>query len=611
MKYSKQRRDDRAMTLQQQCEIYDILSKYYEQGERVTHAMLISHLRENNVRAGDFGFSSGLEFTQSLACFLEHEKVVPRPDAPPIWYVTIGKRPLDNEQKAAVDEPVEEEGKTTLPLATEEQLAAANLPAEMTDENIIRFPMSAQRGLKGFLVGDRNNSDLLSEEEMRTVQRDYATAIAAGTVYFDAENANSFVIQLSLRAQDGSFLKINIARSAEGYNYPFYVKYAGRDTSRSVDRKGFATSADPKDALYRFAYLGSEDQFYCSLIREVRPESWSFTGDPGDHTILHNYLRYTFWRLQEEGKIWFGTDKNGKAFATFNTGLLSRNQSQDVLAFFEENIGTATSKWKFVCFCSADSAETNQRRCHKTVLFCFGKEPPIAAYFSKMDDLIYAPKAQLSISYDHIIRDNCERFPLDFLKDLCRHSTSAKAVIREIEAETRRAEKKALYRELGSIIADSSIIAPEFKARLDGEAERACRRAARNYKYAVPSFYPARQVMSLLLPLSFRIPKEEEDLYQAEEPNLVLVLERVDSEENGQDLYIGQTVLDLSMAYMDARLLCAPDSEWLNPDRIADLNSRPQFAAWNAPAVDEEDDMLFLDEFLLESVQSEPDDLFE
>ena len=117
--------------------------------------------------------------------------------------------------------------------------------------------------------------------------------------------------------------------------------------------------------------------------------------------------------------------------------------------------------------------------------------------------------------------------------------------------------------------------------------------------------------MSLLLPLSFRIPKEEEDLYQAEEPNLVLVLERVDSEENGQDLYIGQTVLDLSMAYMDARLLCAPDSEWLNPDRIADLNSRPQFAAWNAPAVDEEDDMLFLDEFLLESVQSEPDDLFE
>ena len=226
------------MTLQEQCEIYDILLKYYKQGERVTHAMLISHLRENNVRAGDYGFSSGLEFTQSLACFLEHEKVVPRPDAPPIWYVTLGERPLAKEQKDVANEPVEEEGKTTLPLATEEQLTAANLPATMTDENVIRFPIAAQRGLKGFLLGDRNNTEALDEEELHAVQRDYANAVAAGKVYFDQENANSFVIQLAARARDGSFLKINIAQSAEGYNYPFYVKYAGRDTSRTIGRKG-------------------------------------------------------------------------------------------------------------------------------------------------------------------------------------------------------------------------------------------------------------------------------------------------------------------------------------------------------------------------------------
>ena len=34
------------------------------------------------------------------------------------------------------------------------------------------------------------------------------------------------------------------------------------------------------------------------------------------------------------------------------------------------------------------------------------------------------------------------------------------------------------------------------------------------------------------------------------------------------DTYIGQTVLTLDQAYVDARLVCRPDKDWLNNEQI-------------------------------------------
>ena len=90
--------------------------------------------------------------------------------------------------------------------------------------------------------------------------------------------------------------------------------------------------------------------------------------------------------------------------------------------------------------------------------------------------------------------------------------------------------------------------------RLDSALKRTLKRVRRNWKLAVPCFFPTRNVMSMMLPIAFK---------PTGDPELVLVCERTRSGD-----YLGQTILTLPMAYVDARLLCRPGSEWLNTQRI-------------------------------------------
>ncbi len=574
------------MTIQDELKIYDTLMINYQPGDAVLHGDIIRFLKSQPepIICHDFGFSSPLKFTQALS-FLDHEQNFPHPDAPPRWQVTIGDRPaLTDQQKETIrqeaiqqeitaerneqeNEPEEvADEDTPLVLLSSKKLEESGLPATLNEE-ILYFRLNAQKNLKRFLLGDADNQEPLTDEEKQKVFADYADAYLNGKIYLDQENGDTYMIRLSLKAKDGSPLKMNIGKNADGYLQPWYVKYAGKDESSPAKKRAPSVG----DALYNFAYLGDEDEFYGQLMEEAQPECWSFTGEPGDHTILFNYLRYTFARLQQQDKICF--DNDGK-FAAFNTGLLSRRQGEDLFAYFTANPAGSPSPWKFVCFCSQDSEQPLQRKCYKNMYAQFN-EPPIATYFTKISDLLFDPSGEVSISYDHIIRDNADRFDLHFLEDLCRHNAAGKAIIAKIREETNEKKVRALYRELGELIADTPRLASPFRDHLDGEVERACRRAARNYKYAVPCFYPARQVMSILLPLTCAVATDEEE----PKPNLVLVCERTVSGD-----YIGQTVFDLPMAYVDARLLCAPESEWLNPTRIASIPSSP---IWDTSLADQ------------------------
>ena len=87
-------------------------------------------------------------------------------------------------------------------------------------------------------------------------------------------------------------------------------------------------------------------------------------------------------------------------------------------------------------------------------------------------------------------------------------------------------------------------------SRLDDAIELAQKRVEWNFKTAVPAFYPTKNTMSLLLPL---------DLTENEQPNVALVVKLMES-----GAYIGQTILTMKVAYNNARLICRPDSDWLN-----------------------------------------------
>lgn len=75
-------------------------------------------------------------------------------------------------------------------------------------------------------------------------------------------------------------------------------------------------------------------------------------------------------------------------------------------------------------------------------------------------------------------------------------------------------------------------------------------RIRRNYKLAIPHWYENK--IQLLLPLY---------ITSEEIADLALVADK----DKDRKLYRIKTVLTMDMAYNDARLICRPDRDWLNP----------------------------------------------
>ena len=109
--------------------------------------------------------------------------------------------------------------------------------------------------------------------------------------------------------------------------------------------------------------------------------------------------------------------------------------------------------------------------------------------------------------------------------------------------------KRELYEQLRQILTDNSRLFLRIQNRIKDSIELARKRVRRNYKTAIPSYYPKRNSMSFMLPLC---------LTDEETPDIALVVEQTPSGN-----YQGQTVLTLGQAYIDARLLCQLNSEWL------------------------------------------------
>lgn len=135
--------------------------------------------------------------------------------------------------------------------------------------------------------------------------------------------------------------------------------------------------------------------------------------------------------------------------------------------------------------------------------------PDIASYVDNPSDLIYDYRLGFEVDYDHILNDNIERLP-DVL-----HANTALA-----------------------------------RNAVEGAIRQVKERLKRNYKLAVPHWYDNK--VQLLLPLSIT-----DDIAA----DVALVAEK----DVTRKKYMIRTVLSMDMAYLDARIICAPDRQWLNP----------------------------------------------
>lgn len=250
--------------------------------------------------------------------------------------------------------------------------------------------------------------------------------------------------------------------------------------------------------IYDYMYWEDYNAQIQALAEKALPEKWSFE-DKEDNSILKNYLKYTFNKLQDEGKV-IETD----TYCVFNTGLFS-HYYVPIYVYGELNKNTAenAARWYFKGF--KDEYELGNMDIESDF-------PERADYFSNPDRLVFNWHYKINVNYKHILDDlnTSQRLP-DSIKNS------------DTPLET-----------------------------LSGVITKAIQKVTANYKLAVPHYYQNK--IQLLIPLYFGKNKN---------PSIALVLNLM---KNGY--YQATTCLSMEMAYMDARLIAKPESNWLIVENI-------------------------------------------
>lgn len=196
--------------------------------------------------------------------------------------------------------------------------------------------------------------------------------------------------------------------------------------------------------LYDYAWFTDFHSAINDLKSMAMKEDWDYKKNPiGKNPILENYIKHTFAKVHEEGKV-----LEQKNYSIFNTGLVTDYQ-EEIYGLFQRNKKLGPVNWFFIGWRKASDRD----------LLKFNNLPENANYFDSSSELIYDTKLQLRTNVNHIIDDNIQRFPHEL----------------------------------------QSMDKYQLSVLLQGTINDAIRRIRRNYKTAVPQYYAGR--LQLLLPL--------------------------------------------------------------------------------------------------------------
>ena len=314
--------------------------------------------------------------------------------------------------------------------------------------------------------------------------------------YYNAQLERGFVPITIRKYTDVPYESYSGKLKLKEYYFPISRK---RDTIRQAlcvsKEKSYMEIID----IYDYMYWGDYNLQIQKLADKALAEKWSFE-DKDDNYILKNYLKYTFNKLQEEGKV-IETD----TYCVFDTGLFS-HYYEPIYAYGElyKKPSENTAKWYFKGF--KDTYELGSLDIEKF--------PERADYFSDPSRLVFNWHLTVNKNYKHILDDlnTSQRLP-DSIKNSDRPLETLKGVI-----------------------------------------DTAIQKVIANYKLAVPHYYQNK--IQLLVPLCFG---------KDDNPDVALVLDLM---KNGY--YQATTCLSMEMAYMDARLIAKPESNWLIAENITE-----------------------------------------
>ena len=179
----------------------------------------------------------------------------------------------------------------------------------------------------------------------------------------------------------------------------------------------------------------------------------------------------------------------------------------------------------------------------------FAQLPERAEYIQSVTDLIFDNARELYVDTHHVVVDNVDRLPMGFLRAQMYDRPELVALLDELEAASSPARSD--YDRLREGMEEDPELLYRLNNRLDDAVRLARKRTQWNYRTAVPCYYPTANEMSLLLPLCLQNPRV---------PDAALVVSIAPSGS-----YQGETVLTMQQAYLDARLICRPENDWLVP----------------------------------------------
>lgn len=331
------------------------------------------------------------------------------------------------------------------------------------------------------------------------------------------------------------FLELKVDKS---HRLPVYFVKLRTDSTKPAIPNRIDT---PKSALTNWAYL----KHYQTTLKRLKDfaldERWYYKSQNPDFPfpILSNYLHYTFYKLSKEKDKVAVSDN----YAVFNTGLVDKRY-EPIYALFDKN-ETNIQPWRLVDFCIPGEGYSG-----KQLVRNFKKMPERAHYFDDVSDMLYDTRAgHPELDMRHILLDNAGRLPLSFLSE----NTPKDFMLKNPEILSIDERKEYLIQLAAAIEKDTKTYR-NLTNRLKDSILLAVKRVQWNFKTAIPMYFPTRNKMSLLLPLS---------LVDDEVVDVALVTEKTPSGN-----YIGHTILPLNWAYSNARLVARPDSDWLVADQI-------------------------------------------
>lgn len=485
--------------------IAKLLLSEYEPGKEYPLSMVCKYLSDHDVDYKAMGFSRMRKFLESFKDILVLREDKKNKSLVDVFFLNAKKKET---KKKNVKE--------------------AKLPLPIPQKGCFFVPNNLLLSIKEFTDLGLDNDSLIA-----LLLEDYKKAYLKKNF---RQKDDCYIFPLSFLSKEKEPLIASIKKAGRGASYAYYLNFVGSDKEKA------------KDCLSDYVFFSDYEKALDDLANLAKKEKWCYHNPKDKHIILKIYLQYTFYQILHQNKLVYD---EASSFACFNTGLKNA-EYEDIYAVLRKN-HTPEIKQEYLFEGFTLSAGQGLG---KVIIEHFNPLPLKATYIQSANDLVFDASAEIHTDIRHIILDNIDRFPLSFLKTMSLPFAEENKIVNQIEKEKSSFARDKLFMKLEKCLEKNEMMFSLVKVSLEASIAKSRRMVAYDYRNALPSFFPTRNVMSLMLPLEFG---------NKDEVEAVLLIEKTQSGN-----YQGQTILTLKQCYVNARLILPLENSFLNPAKIED-----------------------------------------